>query len=103
NVVLKACVCLISLMPPSILISVVRKSTLHPNCRTLVSLWTCAQILMNCNMLTYCFYFIFIEFEVYPKEQFDPTIRIFFIENAIRFWSICSCFELGISLERGVS
>ncbi|KAF8371218.1 hypothetical protein PRIPAC_77647 [Pristionchus pacificus] len=100
---IEALFCLCSLIPSSVLLIVVQKSTMHPNCRALISLWTCTQILMNLAMLTYCYYFIFIDHEVYPKTQFYPPIRTFFTEQAIRMWCMCSCFELGISLERELS
>ncbi|GMT25468.1 hypothetical protein PFISCL1PPCAC_16765, partial [Pristionchus fissidentatus] len=95
-----ACFGALAVIPPLLLLFVVRNSTLHPNCRFLISLWTTSQIVLNLLIFSYGVYFTFVEYETMAVNQYEPPMRGFYVYNAIRVWYICSGFELGISLER---
>ncbi|GMS92924.1 hypothetical protein PENTCL1PPCAC_15099, partial [Pristionchus entomophagus] len=69
--------------------------------RILLCLWVMSQLLVYLTVCWLSFHYIFVEQE-YFSADFDPSSqRKYILTYYATCYYICTCFELGIGLERG--
>ncbi|KAF8355901.1 hypothetical protein PRIPAC_97524, partial [Pristionchus pacificus] len=97
------CCGLVSLIPSLLLLYAVLRSSIHANCRIMMCLWILAQLLVYATVAWLSISNILLD-EPHLKQDFDADGNdAFILRWYVLVWLMTTCFELGISLERGFS
>ncbi|GMR44739.1 hypothetical protein PMAYCL1PPCAC_14934, partial [Pristionchus mayeri] len=97
------CCGIVSIIPSMLLLIAVVRSSLHTNCRSLMCMWIGFQLLVYATVWWLAASNMIYE-QKYFKETFDANgHEALILKTYCPIWLATTCFELGISIERGLS